>query len=514
MEKKYSEHLSEDIKILVDLLGKPEKGELNFDGKEKMLSRLDALRRLKHLEEKGVLKTPRERHGVNLHLHTNESFSVFNSPTEMAWKGYMAGLEVLGINDHYTIEGHKEFQEACKILGIKAAFNIEAMAMFEEAKNNSERYNDPKNPGRTYLCGKGVVHDLEPGSPSEKLLKAMRTAFRRRCEEITEKMNTLLKEVDPSIGLSFEDVLRLTPRGNTTERHIAQAVTKLVNRMFPKPENRREFLTRLVGRFDEKDLLSEDLFQDLIRNKLLKASGPAYVEEPPEAFPNIYDIVHLFRDYGAIPTYPVLGNPVTEKEKDLDLLFDELEGYGIFCIEVIPKRNTRKRLHEILKVARKHEFPVFSGTEHNTKTPEPLLDKFSKDPQFQPIFRQGAYLILGHQFLSTYAQKGYEDSAGKLTVKDRNMCMSLFSFAGTLTWPEDVLGWLTKIGKEETFKVVLGIYSCLGHERAHKLKVKPGLRIPDETLKKVHLKDDRVIFADKDVRKKFEDVVKRFITFT
>jgi len=512
MEKEDSEHLSEDIKILVDLLGKPEKGELNFDGQEKRLTRLDVLRQLKRLEEKGVLKTPRERCGVNLHIHTNESFSVFNSPTEAVWEGYMAGLEVLGINDHYTIGGHREFQEACRILGLRAVFNLEAMTMSEEAKNNGERYNDPKNPGRAYLCGKGVVHDLKSGSPSEKLLMDIRVAFRRRCEEMTEKMNTLLKEVDLSIGLSFDDVLRLTPRGNVTERHIAQAVTELVNRMFPEPENRRKFLTRLVGSFDEKELLSEDLFQDLIRDKLLKAGGSAYVEEPPEAFPDIHKIVQLFRDYGAIPTYPVLGNPITERERDLDSLFDELERYGIFAVEVIPKRNTRKRLQGILRVAKKHGFPVFSGTEHNTKTHEPLLDKFSKDPRFQPIFRQGAYLILGHQFLSTYAQKGYVDSAGELAIKDRKMGVSFFSFAGRLAWPEDVLGWLTKIGRKRAFKVMLGLYSCLSHVRARELRVKPGLRIPDESLQRVHLEGDRVVSADKKVRKEFRDVVKRFVT--
>ncbi len=504
--------LPERVKKLVSLLGEPEKGELNYDGKERPLSRLGALWELKHLEETGVLRSPEKRLGVNLHIHTNESFSVFNSPTEAAWEGYAAGLEGLGINDHYTIAGHREFGEACGILSLKATFNIEAMAMSEEAKRNGERYNDPKNPGRTYLCGKGVVHDLEPGSPSGKLLAKMIAAFKRRCEKMTEKVNALLNEVDPSLNLSFQDVLKLTPRGNVTERHIAQAVTELVTRRFPKSKNRKAFLTRLIGSFAEEDLSSEYQYQDLIRNSLLKTGGPAYVEEPPEAFPSIQRIVRLFVDYGAIPTYPVLGNPVTEKEKDLGSLFDELEGYGIYAVEVIPKRNTRKRLKQILTVAAKHGFPVFNGTEHNTKTPEPLLDRFSRDPAFLPVFERGAFLVLGHQFLSRYAGKGYLTRFGELAIKDRRLAVSFLAFAGRLIWPERVLEWLTEIGEGDALKVVLGLYSLLAHEEPHELSVKPDFGVSDDLLRRTSVKDDHLVFADGNAKKELGKVMQRSIT--
>lgn len=330
--------LPPNVSMLIDLLKQPEKGELNYDGKENQMSRLDALKELKHLEEAGIISPPRAKRGVNLHIHTSESFSIFASPAEAAWKGYTAGLEVMGINAHYTVTGHREFGKACEILGLRAAFNIEAMAMSKEAKKNGERYNDPRNPGRTYLCGKGVVKELKPGSASDTLLRNVRAAFSNRCREMTEKADDLLRRLDPSLHLSFDDVLRLTPRGNVTERHVAQAITELINRRFPDDEERTRFTSRLIGRIRDEDVSREDTFQDLIRNKLLKIGGPAYIEEPTEAFPSVQELVHLFRDFGAIPTYPVLGNPVTEKEKDLDSLFDELEGYGMFAVEVIPKK--------------------------------------------------------------------------------------------------------------------------------------------------------------------------------
>jgi len=487
------------------------KGELNYNGKEKRMSRLEALRELKRLEDAGMISPPRTKCGVNLHIHTSESFSVFASPAEAAWRGYTAGLEVMGINDLYTIDGHREFGKACEILGLRAAFNMEVMAVSREAKEKGERCNDPRNPGRTYLCGKGVVRDLKPSSRSEKLLRNVRTAFSKRCREMSDKVDDLLRKLDPSLHMSFEDVLRFTPRGNVTERHVAQAVTQLINRSFPDDEERRRFTFRLIGRIEDEDISREDTFQDLIRNRLLKVGGPAYVEEPPEAFPSIRQLVQLFRDFGAIPTYPVLGNPVTEKEKDLDSLFDELEGYGIYAVEVIPKRNTRERLEEILRAAEEHGFPVFNGTEHNTKAREPLLDHFSRDPTYLPVFRHGAHVVLGHQFLSEYAGKGYLDPRGRLTIEDRETGTSLFAFAGRSVWPEEVLQWLREIGRDNAFKLILVLHSFLGRKVIHELRVKPAFRIPDGILRKAHVKEGRIRFADEDAKSEFEERAKRDI---
>jgi len=505
MIKEMFEELPEDVKELVELLGQPEKGELNYDGKERRLSRLDALRELKRLEAEGVIPPPRRRIGVNVHVHTSESFSIFRSPTEAAWAGYRAGLEVMGINDHYTISGHAEFREACRILGLKATFSIEAMAMSEEAKKSGERYNDPKNPGRIYLCGKGVIKDLEAGSSSEHLLRSIRKAFRERCEKMTEKANSLLSSVAPSLRLSFDEVLKLTPRGNVTERHVAQAIVETIRSEFPSKEDRKNLLERLIGKIGDEDLSREDKLQNLVRNRLLKAGGPAYVEEPEEAFPSIERMIKIFRDYGAIPTYPVLGNPITEKEKNLGSLFDELEEIGIYAVEVIPKRNTRSRLQEILKEAEKHGFPVFSGTEHNTKSPEPLLDEFSKDPEFLPVFRKGANLLLGHHFLSEYCGKGYLREDGRLTFEDRKAGISFFSFVGKIRWPDETLKWLRMIGRENAYKVVLGMYSLFSPEEPKELIVKKSFKVSSEVLQGI--KADGEGFKDNETKRKFEKAV-------
>lgn len=46
-----------------------------------------------------------EKGHINLHVHTNESFSFFQNATEAVWYAYVEDIEYFGINDHYTISG-------------------------------------------------------------------------------------------------------------------------------------------------------------------------------------------------------------------------------------------------------------------------------------------------------------------------------------------------------------------------------------------------------------------------
>ncbi len=71
----------------------------HFTGKD-LTTRQEALIRY-------VQQQPRQGQNghINLHVHTNESFSFFQNPTEVVWYAYVEGIEYFGINDHYTISG-------------------------------------------------------------------------------------------------------------------------------------------------------------------------------------------------------------------------------------------------------------------------------------------------------------------------------------------------------------------------------------------------------------------------
>jgi hypothetical protein len=139
----------------------------------------------------------------------------------------------------------------------------------------------------------------------------------------------------------------------------------------------------------------------------------------------------LFLAFGAIPTYPVLGNPVTDGERDLAALLDRLEAAGIHAVEVIPQRNTRERLSEIVAAARRRSWPVFNGTEHNTPEPRPMLDPFALHPEFEPHFADSAAVLLGHQARAARGEPGLLDAEGRPTVADARARFELFRNAGS-----------------------------------------------------------------------------------
>ncbi|MFO7898793.1 MAG: hypothetical protein R6V58_06995 [Planctomycetota bacterium] len=390
-------------------------------------ARLAALRRL------CAGAPPKERRGTNLHIHTNESFSVFRSPTEAVWQAVQEALAVFGINDHYTVAGHREFRQACEIANLPATFSLETVAMNEDARTNRVLTNDPGNPGRTYLCGKGVTRVPPDWSDAMKNLARMRAALDRRHRAMTEKLGRLVDERMGSPGPSWDDVVGLTPRGNVTERHIAEAAY-LWLRAFA--EDRGLPLVDAVARCCDAPPAAAGAaaLQNHIRSTLLKAGRPCFVEESPDAFLAMDEMRDLFLAFGAIPTYPVLGDPVTEYEEDVEGLMDRLAEMRIYALEVIPHRNSRRRLSAIVKAAAARRWPVFNGTEHNTPEPMPLLAPISLHPDFRPWFERSAAVLLGHQYLVRENQPGFVNEEGVPLIRDARRRFEHCADAGRVVW--------------------------------------------------------------------------------
>jgi hypothetical protein len=373
---------------------------------------------------------PRPHRGTNCHIHTSESFSVFRSPTEAVWQAAREGLAVLGINDHYTIAGHEEFRRACEIADIAAAFSLEAVAMDRDAEAEGLLLNDPDNPGRVYLCGKGVTRNPSDASTEMRNLARMRAALERRNRETTEKVAALFQDRLHADGPTWESVRGLTPRGNATERHVAwAALERLREWAATQGVSLSEAIANCCGASPPAGA-DDAALQIFLRAKLLKAGAPCFVRESEEAFVSVAELRRIFLAFGSIPTYPVLGNPVTSGERDIGALLDRLEATGFYAVEVIPHRNTRERLLEIVSTARRRWWPVFNGTEHNTPEARSLLDPFALDPEFEPWFRESTALLLGHQRLVAQGRGGYVDLEGRPTIADPRARFEHFSQAG------------------------------------------------------------------------------------
>jgi hypothetical protein len=376
-------------------------------------------------------KKNKKRKWINLHVHTNESFSAFSSPTESVLHAYEQNIEYFGINDHYTIAGHPEFRTACEVAGLRAVFSVEAIAMDDESLRKKRRYNDPANPGRIYIIGKGVTRDLGVHSRENAILTDMREAIRSRNRKIVSKLDSYAAQKGFSLEFTYTDVASLTPRGNTTERHVVQAFFEKVCSLSDDLDELSEIFSRLV----DEPIRAEDVkdaagMQNLLRAKLVRSGRPCFVEENRRAFTVIENLVRIHRGYGAIPSYGLMGNPVTEEEEDIERLIEKIRTFGIFALDLFEFRTELSRARFIIEKATELGVPAFIGTEHNTKNTLPLTGDIGKDPGLYPYLKKSADFICGHQVLSTLCGYGYLKEDGTPRFEDYHVGFDFYSRAG------------------------------------------------------------------------------------
>lgn len=358
---------------------------------------------------------------VNGHIHTPFSFSAF---TEMEQAFKMAkeeGVQVLGINDFYTTDGYAEFTELAFKYKIFPLFNIEFMSLQKDLQQENVRVNDPMNPGRTYLSGKGLSSPLVLADASMKLLLQVQQESNVQTAEMVEKLNTWLAELQSALSFTFDEMKTRFAKNMLRERHIAKALRMAIDEKFNTFEEKKSFYLQLFsGKNVKSDLSNIASLENEIRGNLLKSGGKAFVAEDPKAFLSLEQVRDIIIAAGGIPCYPVLlddakGN-ITDYERNLLALYDTLISKGIYSLELIPGRNTYAVLKEFVTYFRSKNFLITFGTEHNTPQLDPMKVTCSGgielDVELERIAYEGACIIAAHQYLVARGEEGYLDARG------------------------------------------------------------------------------------------------------
>ncbi len=366
-------------------------------------------------------KQPNKALLVNGHFHTPFSFSAFTE-IEQAFKMAEAeGVQVLGINDFYTTDGYDEFAELAVKYKIFPLFNIEFMSLQKDLQDANIRVNDPANPGRTYMSGKGLTSPLILADEQLELLRSIKHESNVQTAEMVEKLNDLLTEVNAGFSFTFEGLKARYAKNLLRERHIAKALRIAINEKIISPE---EKLTLYKKLFSGKELRSSlDDFTGIeneIRGNLLKTGGRAFVPEDPKAFLSLEQVIDIIIKAGGIPCYPVLlddakGN-FTDYERNRETLYETLVSKGIYSLELIPGRNSFAILKNIVTYFRSKNFLITFGTEHNTPQLDPVKVTCSGgvelDDELTRIGYEGACIIAAHQYLIANGKEGFLNEAG------------------------------------------------------------------------------------------------------
>ena len=366
---------------------------------------------------------------VNAHLHTSYSFSAFDSIAQELDMAATENVKVVGINDFYATDGYAEWASECAKRKLFPLFNIEFISLNKEDQANGIRVNDPNNPGRTYLSGKGLAYPQKLDEPYRTHLENVKAESNRYVEKMCAKLNELLTVCSAPFSISFDEVKKTLTKGNIRERHLAKALRMKVAESFSSEAGQLAFYEKVFGGKALKSSLSDvAAIENEIRGNLLKAGGAAFVPESPEAFLDMEVVRQIIINAGGIPTYPFLADDpkgnFTDFEQDKVLVVEKLKQRGIASVEFITTRNTIAVLEDYASYCWDNGMVVTFGSEHNSPAMEPIILYATKGAELTPILKEinykGACVVAAHQELVRQGKKGYIDENGAADLARRD----------------------------------------------------------------------------------------------
>jgi hypothetical protein len=360
---------------------------------------------------------------VNSHVHLPPNFSAFSTVVEATELASAQGVGVLGASNYYDFGVYGPFAERSRSVGVFPLFGLEVVCLLDDLRQAGERVNDPGNPGKMYLCGKGLTRFAPMSPAAAQLMGTVRSIDSDRIAAMIEKLGRILAAggVETSVTEASLKAAVMSRYGVPAEavflqeRHVAQAFQEALFAAVPNGAL-PGVLGAIFGAVAGLDPGAVSV-QNAIRTHLMKAGKPGYVEESFVGFDHAYRLVLAL---GGVPCYPVLADgarPICEFERPVERLVASLRQRRIHCAELIPNRNVPTVLGDYVQALRSAGIAVLAGTEHNTPDMLPMEPQcVAAEPipeDLKEIFWEGACVIAAHQFLTANGKSGYVDDHGE-----------------------------------------------------------------------------------------------------
>jgi len=416
--------------------------------------RTKALAELFERFQAGDIPQPEMRDALNVHAHSFFSYNAYGfSPSALAWLAKMNGYSMMGIVDFDTLDGVDEFLGACELLGVRGIAGIETRVYVPEFKE--AEINSPGEPGIAYHMGTGFISSHVPDYV-EAGLTDIRQSAEARNRQILAKVNVFLAPLE----LDYEmDILPLTPSGYATERHMVYRIAQKAGEVLEDPAGFWEEKLGLSLNEVQAVMKDQTAFQNLLRKRLMKQGGVAYVQPDAGTFPLVDDFHAIVQGAGALPCSAWLDG-LSRGEQDIERLLSLLMEKGARALNIVPDRNWNikdpdlkaqkiKELYRVVTLAEQRGLPVLVGTEMNSPG-QKWVDDFEA-PELAPVkdsFIRGALTIYGHTRMQRLWEMGATSEWAEENFPDWISRVRFFEDAGRLIPPEwtsqAVHGWITQ----------------------------------------------------------------------
>ena len=285
----------------------------------------------------------------------------------------------MGVSNFHDHRVYRRFADAAVASGIMPLFGVELITVDDELLDAGTKVNDPGNPGRIYLCGKGASPLRPPTATAARLMAGARAADTDRMRIMVPLLRDRFAAAGLGTGLTDENIAEdVAERADVPrdwvvlqERHVAQAFQEALF-LALSPDRRMSVLERAFGGPSDVPVEDPVAVQGEIRARLMKAGRPAFVPESPVSFADAYRLV---LELDAIPCYPTLADgtsPVCPFETPPAALAERVLARGIHAAELIPVRNQPAVVETYVTAFRSAGIIVTAGTEHNTSQRIPM----------------------------------------------------------------------------------------------------------------------------------------------
>jgi hypothetical protein len=432
--------------------------------------RRQALNSLALMVETGNVSIQPPREIANMHCHSFFSYNGYDmSPSGLAWMAKREGIKLLGIVDFDVLDGVEEFLDACQLLNIRGTAGLETRIYLKEFRH--DELNSPGEPGISYHMGVGFSTNSLPETG-----QAIINDMKQRAGNRNRAMITRLNEYLSPLHLDYEvDVLPLTPAGNATERHILTALVNKTRQVIP------DFAGFWAQKLDVPVSSVEEMagdipnFKNLIRARLMKRGGVAYMQPDESTFPGVDEAHQLITGAGAIPCVTWLDGTSSGEQKIEELLVLLIEK-GAGALNIVPDRNWNiadpavkmqkiANLYKVTALADQFDLPVMVGTEMNAPG-QKFVDDFGT-PELAPVrdtFLRGAYFLYGHTIMARFAGMGYQSAWADRELRTRKNKNEFYEKAGNLVGPKAAGSILSNIGTTMTPDEVIAVINTYRKE--------------------------------------------------
>jgi hypothetical protein len=381
----------------------------------KAYDRLDALKDLKKMLDTGLIEIEPPSIITNNHIHTKYSFSPY-SPTKAIWMGYKSGLASIGIMDHDSLAGAREFIKAGKIIGIPTTIGFEIRTDWSDTAFCGKRINNPDQTTSAYITAHGIPHDRI--DEAEEFLSDIRQARNNRNKKETQKINEITSP--HGITIDFDDDVVPSSYshdgGSITERHLLYALTLKIIEKIGRGQALIDFLQNKIDISLSKsqiDYLLDvdcDIYEYDVLN-ILKGNfvSKIYIKTNQIETVPVKTAVDFVKSLNGIASYCYLGDvaesPTGDKKAQkfeddyIDELLKECVEIGFNALSFMPSRNTYAQLDRLMKLCDKFVFLQISGEDINQPRQNFICSQLGQSEYKHLI--ENTWALIGHELAAT-----------------------------------------------------------------------------------------------------------------